>query len=283
MRFRRWSVMAVVALCALVAGVAYRVGRARADGVPTVSPLYYGGVLDDGGTPVSGMRNVTVRVWDAATGGTTVCTTAAPGTTFSAGRFRVALDAACAGAVRANPNLWAEVQVDSTTFPRSKLGAVPYALEAGRAAGASGPLETRIAALEGRDGGVGGGGARQVEVGMLGTAEMRTICDTAAVTTAVAPLTVVAAASGLYRVSAAVSAGSSSAQTLRIIATPTPTFLSQPVTAVYGINYALSVSAEAIVRLEAGQRYTFSAEYFVYPSGSCNVRALAPLVVTQLN
>lgn len=276
--------MAVVALCALVAGVAYRVGRARADGVPTVSPLYYGGMLDDGGTPVSGTRNLTVRVWDAATGGTAVCTTAAPGTTFSAGRFRVALDAACAGAVRANPNLWAEVQVDTTTFPRTKLGAVPYALEAGRAAGASGPLETRIAALEGRDGGVAPGGSRQVEIGMVGTTEMRTNCNPAAATTAVIPLTVTAAASALYRVSAAINASSYSAHALRIIATPAPTFLSQPMTTVSGNGtYTITVSTEAIVRLEAGQSYTFSAEYFVFPSASCNVRPLAPIVVAQLN
>jgi len=148
MNIRKTSVLATLGLCSLVGVVAYRVGRARADGVPSASPLYYGGVLDDGGRPVEGTRNVTIRLWDMATGGTATCTTVAPNTPFSAGRFRVELDAACTGAVRANPNLWAEVLVDSTTFPRSKLGAVPYALEAGRAAGASGALEARLAAVE---------------------------------------------------------------------------------------------------------------------------------------
>lgn len=148
MNIRKTSALVTLGLCSLVGVVAYRVGRARADGVPTVSPLYYGGVLDDGGRPVEGMRNVTIRLWDMASGGTAACTTVTPNTTFSAGRFRIELDAACTGAVRANPNLWAEVLVDSTTFARTKLGAVPYALEAGRAAGASGPLEARIAAVE---------------------------------------------------------------------------------------------------------------------------------------
>lgn len=148
MNIRKTSALVTLGLCSLVGVVAYRVGRARADGVPTASPLYYGGVLDDGGRPVEGMRNVTIRLWDMASGGTAACTTVAPNTAFSGGRFRIELDAACTGAVRANPNLWAEVLVDSTTFARTKLGAVPYALEAGRAAGASGALEVRIAAVE---------------------------------------------------------------------------------------------------------------------------------------
>lgn len=148
MNIRKTSALVTLGLCSLVGVVAYRVGRARADGVPTASPLYYGGVLDDGGRPVEGMRNVTIRLWDMASGGTAACTTVTPNTPFSAGRFRIELDAACTGAVRANPNLWAEVLVDSTTFARTKLGAVPYALEAGRAAGASGALEARITAVE---------------------------------------------------------------------------------------------------------------------------------------
>jgi hypothetical protein len=148
MSIRRTSALAALGLCTMVGVVAYRVGRARADGVPTTSPLYYGGVLDDGGRPVEGMRNVTIRLWDMASGGTAACTTVAPNTPFAAGRFRVEMDAACTTAVRLNPDLWAEVLVDSTTFTRTKLGAVPYAMEAGRAAGASGPLATRIATVE---------------------------------------------------------------------------------------------------------------------------------------
>jgi hypothetical protein len=157
---RRTAASGLLSLCIVMGFVAYRIGRARADGVPMVNPLYYGGMLDDGGRPIEGARNVTVRLWDAATAGTTVCTTNAAGTAFSGGRFRVALDNACVGAVRANPELWSELQVDSTTFPRSKLGAVPYALEAGRASGAVGALEARLAAVEGRP-----TGGRQLVIG----------------------------------------------------------------------------------------------------------------------
>lgn len=160
MRVRRGAMVGAVALSVVGMVVAYRLGRARADGVPMVNPLYYGGMLDDGGRPVEGTRNVTVRLWDAATAGATVCTTNAGATAFSGGRFRVALDGACVGAVRANPELWAELQVEGTTFPRSKLGAVPYALEAGRATGAAGALEARLAAAEGRS-----TGGRQVVIG----------------------------------------------------------------------------------------------------------------------
>ena len=143
------SAMGVFLAVAALVG-AYHLGRARADGVPTVTPLFYGGMLEDNGRPVEGRRDLTIRLWDAATGGATACTTAVVNVEFAAGRFRVPLDASCAGAVRSNPNLWAEVQIGGTTFPRSKLGAVPYALEAGRASGAAGALETRLAALEGR-------------------------------------------------------------------------------------------------------------------------------------
>ncbi len=140
-----WGLGAALALAG-----AYRLGRAHADGVPAANPLYYGGFLDDHGTPVEGTRSVTVRLWDMAAGGTATCTTTAPGTAFTAGRFRIALDASCVSAVRANADLWAEVQVDATTFPRSKLGAVPYALESARASAAAGALEARLAALEAR-------------------------------------------------------------------------------------------------------------------------------------
>ena len=148
------SAMGIFLAVAALVG-AYHLGRARADGVPTVTPLFYGGMLEDNGRPVEGRRDLTIRLWDAATGGATACTTAVVNVEFAAGRFRVPLDASCAGAVRSNPNLWAEVQIGGTTFPRSKLGAVPYALEAGRASGAAGALETRLAALEA--GGMGGG------------------------------------------------------------------------------------------------------------------------------
>jgi len=275
--------MGAVALSVVGMVAAYRLGKARADGVPAVNPLYYGGVLSDGGRPVEGARAVTVRLWDAATAGTTVCTTTAAGTTFTGGRFRVALDAACVGAVRANPELWAEVQVEGTTFPRSKLGAVPYAIEAGRAvsaAGATGALEARIAAVEGRAAG------RQRVVGSWrpatpGTSEQFSVpCPTplpSAPIRVVPPgpaftLTFIATASSLYRVTAAVFGTDS-----RIDAVP-------PLPLVFNRNNG-GLGRDAVFQLEAGRSYTFVASIEARPacSGSAgNLDVELPMMAEQL-
>ena len=96
MKITRITLLGSLAVALLMA-VSYRVGRARADGAPTMNPLTYGGLLDDGGRPVEGTRSITVRLWDAASGGTAACTTVSPTTTVSGGRWRLTLDAACGG------------------------------------------------------------------------------------------------------------------------------------------------------------------------------------------
>lgn len=139
------------ALTLALAAVGYRVGKARADGVPMMNPLFYSGTLEDSGRPVEGTRDITIRLWDAATGGTIACPeTTAMATPVQSGRFRVALGSACVMAIQRNPELWTEVVVGGTSLGRSKVGAVPYAVEAGRASGASGMLETRLATVEAR-------------------------------------------------------------------------------------------------------------------------------------
>ena len=268
-----------VAVCVIVGIAAYRLGRARADGVPMVNPLYYGGMLDDGGRPIEGVRNVTVRLWDAATAGATVCTTNAAGTAFSGGRFRVALDGACVGAVRANPELWAELQVDATTFPRSKLGAVPYALEAGRATGAAGALEARLAAVEGRMGG------RQVVIGSWrpttpGESEMVAVpCPTPLPTTptwiplpgAIFTFTFTALATALYHISPLrvfVVDGSASYPT-RLQGLPQRTFN------LFNLETYL---------IEGGRTYTFSIEVQVGPTCRPMTASIsAPFAIEQIN
>jgi hypothetical protein len=105
----------------------------RAAGIPTTEPLYYSGTLEDNGAPVTGSRDVTLRLWDDATDPATLhkkCETSSPTTTFDNGRFRIPLDATCQGAIAANPNLWVEVVVGATSLGRKKVGAVPYAVEA---------------------------------------------------------------------------------------------------------------------------------------------------------
>lgn len=299
MKVRRGLVMGAAAISVVGMVAAYRLGRARADGVPAMNPLYYGGVLDDGGRPAEGTRNVTVRLWDAATAGATVCTTTAGGTTFSGGRFRVALDATCVGAVRANPELWAELQVDATRFPRSKLGAVPYALEAGRASAAAGALEARLAAVEGRS-----ASARQVAIGEwtftpyvpsnmtasparggYGVAQLT--CPSYGFQTLANPasLTFVAAVGGVFRVSTWVQSDDYAAY-FRIfsssgVASIFPAFArGNDSTAGSGI-----VRVESLYRLDGGRTYTFSLQVDVScPAGaSRSVNIHSPLVVEQLD
>ncbi len=127
--------LVAVAGFVLVLGVVlgYWSGRAAAEGVPAVDPLWFSGTLTDGGAPVDGARDVTIRMFDADAGGAEVCTTVAAGTAVTAGRFRIALGAACVAAVHANPELWVQVEVGGANLGRTKIGAVPYALESGSA------------------------------------------------------------------------------------------------------------------------------------------------------
>ncbi len=123
---------AVVATSALVG---YWASAARAGGIPTTDPLFYSGLLTDKtGVALSGKKAVAIDLYDAATGGSKKCTTAAKSVTLVQGRFRVALDKACVEAVHDNADLWVEVIVDGTSMGRSKIGAVPYAVEAQRVA-----------------------------------------------------------------------------------------------------------------------------------------------------
>ena len=113
------------------------VGKAIADGIPTVTPLTYTGVLQNSnGTAVTTQRPMQLTLWDDATANASVnqkCVTPTQNVTPDAqGRFQVQLDQACFDAVKANPNLWVQLEVGGMTLPRTKIGAVPYAVEAGR-------------------------------------------------------------------------------------------------------------------------------------------------------
>lgn len=135
---RHFMRCAVAALTVCVGAIAFNL-RARADGVPTMSPLVYSGTLEEGGALRDGRHDLRLTVYDdaAASDASHVqCTTDAPMTPVTAGRFSVTLHADCATAVRQQPDLWIELTVDRVTLgPRTKLGAVPFALEANRASG----------------------------------------------------------------------------------------------------------------------------------------------------
>jgi hypothetical protein len=121
------------------AGVAFFVGHAWAGGIPAApGVLTYSGVLEDAnGAPYSG-TNVEIKLWSAGpTGGTVLCDTGSPValTQDKRGRFTVSLDG-CATAIKANANVWSEVLIDGNSLGRSKMSAVPYAVEASHATAA---------------------------------------------------------------------------------------------------------------------------------------------------
>ena len=130
------GVLLGLAIIAAVGAVAvYKNGAAVAQGIPTAEPLFYAGLLaDTKGAPLTGSKSVAVDLWTAKTGGTKACGTPAKKVTLQQGRFRVALDKTCLAAVQKHPDLWVEVVVDGASVGRSKIGAVPYAVEAGRVA-----------------------------------------------------------------------------------------------------------------------------------------------------
>jgi len=135
--------------------------QALAAGVPDVNALTYTGYLETpAGVPVTTLVNLNVSVYDAEVAGNKVCEKAVMDLAPVAGRFQVELPDNCVAAVKANPNLWVEILVGGAALGRTKLGAVPYALEAGHATSAdsatnatnattaTGALHTRITALE---------------------------------------------------------------------------------------------------------------------------------------
>ena len=132
------KVIALVTAGAVVIGAAFAAGRAWAAGIPGIGALSYSGTLQDtNGTPLTGSRNIQVNLWGTATGGTTpLCQTASTAISLKAGRFAITLPDACTATVKGNPNTWIEVLVEGASLGRTKIGAVPYAVEAGHATSA---------------------------------------------------------------------------------------------------------------------------------------------------
>lgn len=130
----------------------YTAHRVRADGIPA-TPMTYAGVLEDANGPVdSGKLPIQVSLYDGPDdGASNVCAAALDMIDFTdkRGRFELTLAANCTTAVQAQPDLYVDIQVAGVPqLPRPKLGAVPFAIEAGRASAATGSLSAQLAMLE---------------------------------------------------------------------------------------------------------------------------------------
>ncbi len=164
MKPQHFTLWAMLASAVLATATTLIVQQVRAAGIPAKNSLTYTGYLENpDGTPVVTSKNIALAVYDAATAGTKVCEVLSAPMTPVLGRFQIALPDDCTAKVGASPDLWLEVAVDGAALGRTKLGAVPYAVEAGHAVAADsatnavnaanatnavGGLDTRITALE---------------------------------------------------------------------------------------------------------------------------------------
>ncbi len=95
--------------------------------------LVYSGVLtDDAGHPRATTESITVTLYDAASGGQSLCAAsqAAVDLSDTQGRFALPLPGLCTNAIAEAGDAWAQIKVGTTTLPRQKLGTVPFALVA---------------------------------------------------------------------------------------------------------------------------------------------------------
>jgi hypothetical protein len=154
-------VLVTLLVVGLVVG-GYSLGRVMAGGAPTMQPLFYAGTLEEGGMLPTGPRSITLALHDAPEAGRQLCTSATERVPVEVGRFRVELSPECVAALTATPDAWASLSFkDASGIPhdlpgRTKVGAVPYALEANhalaanQASTAAGALQQTLARIEAR-------------------------------------------------------------------------------------------------------------------------------------
>jgi hypothetical protein len=96
---------------------------------PAAPALTYSGFLEDSGLPVTGMRLIRVSLFGAQSGGAVLCQVPQAQVEVSNGHFQVGLNqTSCDEAIQTRDETWLEVQVGTVVFPRTRIGAVPYAL-----------------------------------------------------------------------------------------------------------------------------------------------------------
>jgi hypothetical protein len=142
-RLKRLGILGVVAVGASL--VTFGVMKARAAGIPDADVLTYTGYLEDAdGAPLNGAYAIDVTFYGTVDGDDELCSGEAEDFELVSGRFQVPLPD-CVASVQANPNIWVEVEVDATTLGRTKLGAVPFAVEAGHATTADEATHAEVA------------------------------------------------------------------------------------------------------------------------------------------
>jgi hypothetical protein len=151
---RPWLIAVTALALGLLAGYEIKV---LAEGAPTKQPLFYAGTLEDNGAAANGDYTLTLSFYDAIADGKELCATAGQ-VSVRDGHFR--FDASdCADALHKNADVWLEVSFKGSAGNerkingRTKIGAVPYALEAQHAISASssaGALATELQALTNR-------------------------------------------------------------------------------------------------------------------------------------
>jgi hypothetical protein len=129
-----WRRIHVLAMCAgLAAGAIFGDAQALASSPTTFT---YQGQLLQGGQPFNGTVNLDFRLFQSATGGTSLGHLTASNVPVTAGYMTIDLD--FGGATFAGDARWLEIQVNATTLsPRQEVMAAPYSLYARNAHGPS--------------------------------------------------------------------------------------------------------------------------------------------------
>ena len=141
---RFWLVVAAAFIAAIV--VAYNVGRARANGIPTTTTVAFRGSLLTFGQPDNNTHSIGLTLY--LTDGTpTTCVVGPSSIQVANGQFALPLTSNCVTIIHQNAGLDLQVTIDGTAMGMMPITAVPYAVEADTASNvASGsPLSLTLA------------------------------------------------------------------------------------------------------------------------------------------
>jgi hypothetical protein len=146
----RWKLVAGCGSLVLAVSAGYGL-RVLAEGAPTIRPLFYAGTLESGGKLASGAHSIVLTFFDAETAGKQLCVSETNKAPVDAGRFRVEVGADCVATMKKSPDVWIALKftgpdgVPHELPERTKVGAVPYAMETAHAVEAQHALKADLA------------------------------------------------------------------------------------------------------------------------------------------